>query len=133
MQKIGGAIERIDDPAVGLVAPLAPAAFLAEKTVAGPRFFEVGVKHFLGALVGQRDEIRRTLQRHLQVLDLAEIAFQAAAGAARGLDHDVNEGGMQHEGGFVLALDGGGERCREKCVPCGYAAVKSDALVLLGA
>jgi len=32
-----------------------------------------------------------------------------------------------------LALEGGGERCREKWVPCGYAAVKSDALVLLGA
>jgi len=31
------------------------------------------------------------------MLDLAEIALEAAAGVARGLDHDVDEGGMQHD------------------------------------
>jgi hypothetical protein len=31
------------------------------------------------------------------MLDLAEIAFQVAAGTACGFDHDVDEGGMQHE------------------------------------
>jgi putative ABC transport system substrate-binding protein len=33
-----------------------------------------------GALVGQADEVAGTLRRHLQVLDLAEVALQAAAG-----------------------------------------------------
>ena len=32
------------------------------------------------------------------MLDLAEIALETAPGAARGLDHDVEDGGMQHGG-----------------------------------
>jgi hypothetical protein len=31
------------------------------------------------------------------MLDLAEVALEVAAGAARGLDHDIDEGGMDHE------------------------------------
>jgi hypothetical protein len=31
------------------------------------------------------------------MFDLAEIALEAAAGAARGLDHDVDESGLLHE------------------------------------
>src|ERR1700756_1533600 len=67
-------------------------AFLAEEAVAGTRLGEVGIEHLLGSFVGERDEVRRSFQRHLQMLDLAKIAFQAAAGAGRGLDHDVDEG-----------------------------------------
>ncbi len=96
VQEIGGAVERIDDPGMALVGALARAAFLADEAVAGSRFREVGVEHLLGALVGERDEIGRALQRDLQMLDLAEVALQAAAGAARGLDHDVDEGGIEH-------------------------------------
>jgi hypothetical protein len=33
------------------------------------------------------------------MLDLVEIVLEAAAGAPRGLDHDVDEGGMLHEVG----------------------------------
>ena len=100
VQEVGGAVERIDDPGVALVVALAGAAFLADEAVTRPRLGEVGVEHFLGALVGQRDEIGRSLQRHLKVLDLAEIALEAAAGAARGFDHDVDKGGMQHDLGL---------------------------------
>ena len=46
----------------------------------------------VGTAIGHGDEIGRPLQRHLEILDLAEIALEAAAGAARGLDHDVDEG-----------------------------------------
>jgi 3'-phosphoadenosine 5'-phosphosulfate (PAPS) 3'-phosphatase len=88
----GGTTEGTDDPGVGLVGALAMAAFLAEEAVARPGLGEVGEEHLLGALVGERDEVRRALQRHLQMLDLAKIAFQATAGAERGLDHDVDEG-----------------------------------------
>src|SRR6201996_5956762 len=35
MQKIGGAVERIDDLGVGLVGALARAAFLADEAIAG--------------------------------------------------------------------------------------------------
>ena len=37
VQEIGGAVERIDDPGMGLVGALARAAFLAEEAVARPR------------------------------------------------------------------------------------------------
>src|ERR1051325_3814744 len=45
----------------------------------------------------------RSLQRDLQMLDLVEIVFEAAAGAARGLDHDVDEGGLLHGFGWFGA------------------------------
>jgi hypothetical protein len=31
------------------------------------------------------------------MLDLAEVALERAAGAARGLDHHVEEGGAKHD------------------------------------
>ena len=37
VQEIGGAVERIDDPAVGLVGAFMRAAFLAEKAIARTR------------------------------------------------------------------------------------------------
>ena len=40
VQEIGGAVERIDDPAMALVGAGARAAFLAEKAVARPRLGE---------------------------------------------------------------------------------------------
>ena len=97
VQEVGGAVEGIDDPGVALVGAFARAAFLADEAVAGPRLGQIGIEQFLGALVGHGDEIRRPLQRHLQMLDLAEVALEAAAGVARGFHHDVDKGGMQHD------------------------------------
>src|SRR5215467_6668706 len=98
VQKIQRAVERIDDPAVSLVAAFARAAFLAQKTVAGTRMLELVAQDFLGAPVGSGDEIGRPLERRLQMLDLAEIALERAARLARGLDHHVEEGGAEHGG-----------------------------------
>ena len=92
VQEVGGAVERIDDPGVALVGAFAGAAFLADEAVTRPRLGEVGVEHLLGAPVGHGDEIGGALQRHLKIFDLAEIALEAAAGAARGFDHDVDKG-----------------------------------------
>ena len=97
MQEVGGAVERIDDPGMALVGAFARATFLADEAVTGPRLGKVLVQHLLGALVGLGDEVGRPLQRHLQVLDLAEVALEAAAGAARGFHHDVDKGGIQHD------------------------------------
>ena len=94
MQEVGGAVERIDDPGVGLVGALVAAAFLAEEAVAGPRLAQLGAQHLLGAAVGGGDEIGRPLERDLQVLDLAEVALERARGLARGRDHHVEEGGV---------------------------------------
>src|SRR5262249_18518839 len=65
VQKIQRAVERIDDPAVSLVAAFARAAFLAQKTVAGTRMLEFLAQDFLGAPVGSSDEIGRPLERRL--------------------------------------------------------------------
>ena len=58
------------------------AAFLAEEAVIRPRLGELLAHDLFGAAVGRGDEIARPLQRDLQVLDLAEIALEALAGAA---------------------------------------------------
>ena len=96
VQEIGGAVERIDDPAVGLVGALAEAAFLAEKAVAGTRLGQLRKQRLLGAAVGGGDEIGRPLERDLQLLDFAEVALERARGLARGGDHDVEESGAEH-------------------------------------
>src|SRR5215813_13663542 len=98
VQKIQRAVERIDDPAVSLIAAFARATLLAQKTVAGARMLELVAQDLLGAAVGGGDEIGRPLERRLQVLDLAEIALERAARLARGLDHHVEKGGAEHGG-----------------------------------
>ena len=92
VQEVGGAVERVDDPGVALVVALAGAAFLADKAITRPCLGEVCVQHLLGTPVGHGDEIGGPLQRHLKVFDLAEVALETAAGAARGFDHDVDKG-----------------------------------------
>ncbi len=96
VQEIGGAVERIDDPAVALVGARERAAFLAEKAVIRPRLGELLAQRLLGAAVGRGDEIARALERHLQMLDLAEIALEPAPGAMRRLDHDIENRGVLH-------------------------------------
>src|SRR5260370_12665962 len=60
--------------------------------------FEFLTQDFLGVPVRGGDEIGRPLERGLQVLDLAEIALERAAGLARGLDQRVEKGGAEHGG-----------------------------------
>src|SRR5258707_14072595 len=103
VQEIGRAIERIDDPAVTRVGAGARAAFLAEEAVSRPRLGQFLVDDLLGAAIGGGDEVARPLERHLQMLDLAEIALEAPPGTARGLDHDIETGGMQHGGPVPVA------------------------------
>src|SRR6202041_281433 len=89
VQEVGGAVERIDDPGVGLVVARARAAFFTDKAVTGARLGEILVQHLLGAAIRQADEVGRSLQRYLKIFDFAKVALEAAAGAARRLDHDV--------------------------------------------
>ncbi len=101
VQEIGGAVERVDDPAVGLVGAFADAAFLAEKAVAGPRLGQFLEQRLLGAAVGGGDEIRRALHRHLKFFHLTEIALEGARGLARSRDHHIERGGMGHRSGLI--------------------------------
>ena len=92
VQEIGGAVERIDDEAVGAVGALDLAALLHQEAVAGPGAGQLVEHDLLGAVVGGGDEIGGALDRDLQLLDLAEIAREAAARFARGADHHVHQG-----------------------------------------
>ena len=92
MHEIGGAVDRIDDEAVGLVGAFDRAAFLAQKAIAGPRLGQFLDQDLFGALVGAGDEIGRTLHRDLEIFQFAEIADQRAAGLARGGDHHIQGG-----------------------------------------
>src|SRR6185503_14714016 len=80
----------------GLVGAVLAAAFLAQKPVTRPRPGELGAQHLLGASVGGGDEVGRALERDLQLLDLAEVALEAARRLAGGGDHDVEESRAEH-------------------------------------
>src|SRR5712671_712278 len=104
MQKICGAVERVDDPAIGFVVALPPAAFLAEKTVARPRLGELRVQNLFGVTVCRGDEIRRAFHRDLQVLDFAVVALETATGLAGCGRHHVKQCGTEHGGFFQLRI-----------------------------
>ena len=57
MQEVGGAVERIDDPAVGLVGALDRAPLLHQEAVAGPGLRQLPEHRLLGAVVGGGDEV----------------------------------------------------------------------------
>ena len=88
VQEIGGAIERINDPArLGRVA-LDHAAFFEQKAPVGPGALQFLDQRLFRLLVGLRHEVGRPLAGHLKMLDLAEVAAQLAACLARGAFHD---------------------------------------------
>src|SRR5262249_43542215 len=72
VQEVGRAVERIDDPGMRLVGALDLAAFLAEERVTRARGQQFFLQRIFRALVGERNEIRRALERDLQLLDFAE-------------------------------------------------------------
>ena len=65
VEKIGGAVERIDVPGVALVGALDRAALFHHEAVARPRLGQFLEDDLLGLLVGQGDEIAGTLDRNL--------------------------------------------------------------------
>ena len=93
VEKIGGAVQGIDDPPVGSIGAVNRAAFLHQKAVGGAGLGKLSSNSVLGLPVGVGNEIRRAFLRHLQVLDLAEIPHQAARCLLRGGDHHVDQGG----------------------------------------
>ena len=98
VQEVGGAVERIDDPAIVRRAAGLDAALLHDEAVVGPAALQLLLDHLLGAAVGGRDEVARPLDRDLQLLDLAEIAGEQARGLGGGADHDLETGGAGHQG-----------------------------------
>ena len=74
-----------------LSSPTTYAALLHQEAVAGARLRQLAVDDVLGAVVGGGDEVAGPLDRHLQLLDLAEVAGEAAARLAGGGDHHVHQ------------------------------------------
>src|SRR5215469_2016926 len=98
MEEIGGAVERIDDPAMGRVGARMSAAFFAQEAIVWPRFGEFLAHDGLGTMIRGGDKVPWAFHRDLEVLDLAEVALEAATGAMGCLDHDIEDRGMKHGG-----------------------------------
>ena len=94
VHEIGGAVDGVDDEAVGLVLALSAAAFLAQEAIAGTGLGEFVDQDLFGALVGAGDEIAGAFHRDLEIFQLIEIAVQRAAGLAGGGDHHVHGWGL---------------------------------------
>jgi hypothetical protein len=85
VEEVGGAVDRIDDPPrLGRIARDG-AAFLKMEAPVGPGVAEFLYQRLLGALVGHRDKVCRSLSADLKLLDLAEVSAMrgAALRAAR--------------------------------------------------
>src|SRR5690606_23939238 len=96
VQEIRGAVERINQPAVLWVVAFNDAALLHQEGIAGPGARQLVEDDLLGPAVCLADIVARALQRDLQVLHLAEIARERAAGLGCRLHHDVEESGAGH-------------------------------------
>ena len=94
VKEVGGAVERIDDPArlVGIALDLA--AFLEQHAPVGPRLAELVDDRLFRALVRHGDEIAGPFAADLELLDLAEVAPQPRSRLARGASHDGEQAGM---------------------------------------
>src|SRR6476660_2870774 len=97
MDEVRRAVDRIDDPAMILVAASNTARFLHQETVARARFLELLADHLLAAFVGGRDIVSRPFDRDLEIGDFAEIALHATGGLAYGIDHDGEMSRLGHE------------------------------------
>ncbi len=93
VEEVGGAVERVDDPGMGLVGAFDESPLLGQDAVARTGLAQLLDQGLLGLDVRRGDEVRRPLLRDLQLHDLAEIARQAAPGLARRRDHHLQEGG----------------------------------------
>ncbi len=94
VEEVGGAIERVDDPARLVRIALDLAAFLEQHAPVGPGVAQLLDDRLLGALVGHRHEVGRSLAADLQLLDLAEVAAQARRRLAGGALHDGDQAGV---------------------------------------
>ena len=78
VQEIQRAVQRIDDPAVGLSVPSRRPPSSPRKLYR-PREFKFLAQGLLGSVVGRGHEIRGSFHRHLEMLDLAEVPLERAA------------------------------------------------------
>jgi hypothetical protein len=81
---------------MGAIGAFHLAALLHEEAIARAAVAELGKENLLGAMVGSADEIGWAFKRDLKLLNLAEIAREAAARFAGGGEHDIHQRGSGH-------------------------------------
>jgi len=113
VEKIGGAVQRIDDPTVPAVLGRDLAALLEHEAIVGARLLQFLAQQALGLDVGLADEIARPLARDLKLFDLAEIMGEAARRLLHGLLHHGDQGGLSgHDAGTFQRTSRSGARGR---------------------
>ena len=92
VQKVGRAVERVDDPAIRVVRTLDLAALFHHEAIFRTALGELFEDCLLGAKVRLGDEIGRAFLGDLQGLRFAEIAAQAFGRLPGGVNHDGHDG-----------------------------------------
>jgi hypothetical protein len=98
VQKVGGAVERINDPAPGRVFARFLAGFLAQPAVRGARAAQFFLDDPFRLSVGLGNEIAGPLGGNLKIFHLAKVLDKRAARLAGGLDHQVEVRAAVHGG-----------------------------------
>ena len=89
VQKICGAIQRVDDPAAGRVTALFRTAFFCQPAIGWARLHQIFFDDLFGCQISFADEIARAFTRHLQIFHLTEVFCQATTRATSGFDHHI--------------------------------------------
>ncbi len=98
-------IERIDDPARLCRIAGNLTAFLEQHAPVRARIAKLVDDRLFGPLVGHRDEVRRSLAAHLQLLDFAEVAAEPRRRLPDGALHDGDQAGVgDHRSCLIRAL-----------------------------
>ena len=92
MHEVGGAVQRVNDPAMGFVRTFNLAAFFHQKAVSGPRGLQLFADNAFGFQIGICHEITGAFLRYLQFFNFTEITAQGTAGFFGGRAHDVQTG-----------------------------------------
>ena len=95
VQKIGGAVQGIDDPAMAFVWPFNGPFLFHHEAIAWPRLRQFLEQDLFGFVVRFGHEVRRAFFRDLQLFDFAEIARQVTRRLAGRGDHDIHYGGSK--------------------------------------
>ena len=93
VKKVARAVERVDDKARLALGASNLAAFFHQKAPIGTRDFEFPKNRIFGAFIGLRNEISRSLLRHLQMFDFAKIAAKLSTRFTGSFFHDGQKTG----------------------------------------
>ena len=95
VHEVGGAVDRVDDPHVGLVGAFDQTALFAEEAVTRTGLHQQFEEGILSLDVGCGNKIGRALARNLKLRNLAEVTEHRAGGLADGVHHDLQKCGSE--------------------------------------